>query len=109
MPLLAALQWATGCLMLAFALTQLSASWAGCLWLANTAGPAATVAAAVVFSSLALLAALGRALPLALVALPGATLAWHWHWLAAALLAVPQLATWLPGLAAAALARLRHG
>ena len=107
--LLAALQLLVATLLTGYALVLLAAAWAGAEWLLGLAGVDVAWAATGLFAALAVIAALGSALPLALLALPGALCAWHWHWLAAALLAIPQLATWLPGLVAAGIARVRHG
>lgn len=107
--LLTALQLLAAMLVAGYALALLLAAWAGCQWLLGLGGLDATWAVAGVFALLAALAASGKPLPLALLALPGALWGWHWHLLAAALLALPQLATWLPGLVAAGIARLRHG
>ena len=107
--LLTALQLLVAMLVAGYVCTLLPAAWAGCQWLLGLAGLHAAWAVAGPFAVLVVLAALGKPLPLALLALPGALWGWHWHWLAAALLALPQLATWLPGLVAAGIARLRHG
>jgi hypothetical protein len=108
-PLLAALQLVAVALVAGYALLVLAAAWAGCQWLASLCGMASAWPGAVLFALLSVLAVLGRALPLALLALPGSMTAWHWPWWAAALLAVPQLGTWLPGWVAAGIARMRHG
>jgi len=107
--LLTALQLLVAVLAIGYALALLLAAWAGCHWLLGLAGCDIDWAVGGLFALLAVLAAVGKALPLALLGLPGALWGWHWHWLAAALLALPQLATWLPGLVAAGIARLRHG
>jgi hypothetical protein len=108
-PLLAALQVVAAALVAGYALAVLAAAWAGCQWLAALCGLAPAWPGAALFALLAVLAVAGRALPLALLAMPGAMAAWYWPWWAAALLAVPQLATWLPGCVAAGIARMRHG
>jgi len=106
----AGLLWLLGGLaavaLMAYALLLLAGAWAAAQALST---PAVPWPGALLFALLAVLAALGSALPLALVAGLGAWGAWHWHPLLAALLAVPQLATWLPGVASALIARLRHG
>jgi hypothetical protein len=104
--LLALVQALAILLAMAYAIALLAGAWAAGQALA---GPALPWLGALLFALLAALAALGSALPLALAAGAGAWAAWHWHPLAAALLALPQLATWLPGLVAASIARLRHG
>lgn len=105
---LAACQAVAIVVLLAYGLALVAAAWRGAAWAASSLGAGAW-AGAVPFALGVALAALGAAWPLALMALVGAHWGWHWPWPLAALLALPQLATWLPGLASAGIARLRHG